>query len=145
MDIEINKRVTKYRKKNGMKQYQVAEMLGMKLSSYSQMERLGDISAERIRKLAEIFNMDVRNLLYDENFPNPGPAPVYNPEKFILLPALTNGMSYMPVHNIESALITIYRNEFKKENQKQICELFDYLRKNKHTKIDIEKIKTAKI
>ena len=100
MDIEINKRVAKYRKKCRMKQFEVAELLDMKVSTYSQMERLGDISAERIRKLAEIFNIDVKKLLYGEDYSTPEPAPIYDPEKFILLPIPTNGMSYMPVHNI---------------------------------------------
>ena len=79
------------------------------------MERLGDISAERIRKLAEIFNIDVKKLLYGENYSPPETDPVYDTENFVLLPIPTNGMSYMPVHNIESALISVYRNQFNKE------------------------------
>lgn len=133
MDIEINKRVLKYRKKSGMLQIDVAQALNMKLSTYSQMERLGDISAERIRKLADIFKIDVRVLLYGENFESTpsNSTPNFPPDGFVLLPLPQSGMSYYPVHNIESSIISIYRNELTKENQKQICKLLDSLRKNK--------------
>lgn len=144
MDIEINKRVAKYRKRAGMKQWEVAERLDMKSSTYSQMERVGDISAERIRNLAEIFNVDVKDLLYGESSRH-SPFPTVDPEKFVILPAPPNGMSYIPAHNTEASLIRIYRNDFTKENQKKICRLFDYLRKHKKTELNVEKIINTKL
>lgn len=60
---EINRRVASCRKLAGFTQQDAAEKLGMKCSTYSQMERRGNISGERLAKLAEIFNVSVTYLL----------------------------------------------------------------------------------
>ncbi len=55
----INKNVASYRKLAGLSQAQMAELLGMKCSTYSQMERIGNISAERLSRIAKIFGVEV--------------------------------------------------------------------------------------
>lgn len=65
----INQRVRKYRKELFLSQADVAGMLGMKTSTYSQMERMGNITCETLLKLAEIFKVDALKLLYGEDMP----------------------------------------------------------------------------
>ena len=61
MNLEINKRVVYYRKQKHLTQATVAERIGMKSSTYSQMERKGNITGEMIIKIAKIFEVG----LYD--------------------------------------------------------------------------------
>ena len=65
MDQKINKRITYYRKKNKLPQAEVAKMLGMKTNAYSRAEREGNIPCDMAIKLAEIFDIDVKSLLYE--------------------------------------------------------------------------------
>ncbi len=65
MQKEINKRITYYRKKQGLTQEEVAQKLGMKLNAYSRAEREGNITCEMAIKLAEIFEIDIKVLLYE--------------------------------------------------------------------------------
>ena len=53
----LNDRIAECRNKSGKNQTEVAEMLGIKCSTYSQMERKGIVSADRLFKLAEIFGV----------------------------------------------------------------------------------------
>ena len=71
MNLEVNKRIKMIRKLLGMKQSDVAEKLGKVSSTYSQCEREGKISCGMIISLAEIFNVDVRTLLYGEYIEKP--------------------------------------------------------------------------
>lgn len=63
MSESINKRVTRCRKLANLSQSQTAEKMGIKCSTYSQMERQGRISGERLLQLAEIFGVDSNYLL----------------------------------------------------------------------------------
>ena len=64
---EINTRIASIRKLREYKQSDVAQFLGLKTSTYSQMERKGNITGEMILKLAEIFNVDPMIILCGEN------------------------------------------------------------------------------
>ncbi len=66
MADKINARVTYYRKTFGYTKRQMSEMLGIKYTTYVRTEQYGNISGKLLIKLAEIFKMDVRLLLYDE-------------------------------------------------------------------------------
>ena len=131
---EINKRVTHYRKEARLTQVQVADLIGMKSSSYSQMERLGDISAERIVKLAEVFKIDVRLLLYGQETESPQEPQQPEETETVVLPKLPFGMTYIPLKNLERSIITIFRHLTAKQ-QKSVCNVLDYLRKSKKTKL----------
>ena len=63
----INQRVRKYRKDLFLNQSDVAQMLGMKTSTYSQMERWGNITCETLLKLTKLLKVDVLKLLYGED------------------------------------------------------------------------------
>ena len=62
-DKKINKIVRELRMKLGLTQADVAERLGMITTTYSQMEREGNIPAHRINQLAEIFQVEPSYLL----------------------------------------------------------------------------------
>ena len=84
MAYEINKRIKYYRTKRGISQRAVADALDLKLSSYSQCERKGQITAERLKIIAKVLQIDVINLLTDvEEIPDisePDKPPIIDPE-----------------------------------------------------------------
>ncbi len=61
---EINERIRQQRKSKHLTQTEVAEALGIKCSTYSQMERKGIITAETVLKLSELFEINSDILLY---------------------------------------------------------------------------------
>ncbi len=65
-NMDVNKRVKELRKKNRYTQEKIAEMLGMKTSTYSQMERSGKIPIHIIMQLAEIFKVEISEILYEK-------------------------------------------------------------------------------
>ena len=69
MPETINQRICFYRKKLKLTQSQVGKMLGVKTSTYSQMERRGNITCENLIKLSEILSVDTLTLLYGKNIP----------------------------------------------------------------------------
>ncbi len=62
----INERIAHYRKLADLTQTDAAEKLGIKCSTYSQMERKGNITAERLLALAEIFHVEPEDILYGD-------------------------------------------------------------------------------
>ena len=67
MDKLINQRIALYRKMANLTQTEVAEKMGMKCSTYSQMERKGSISSERLLTLSKILGVNPEMLLYDSS------------------------------------------------------------------------------
>lgn len=67
MDKLINQRIALYRKMANLTQTEVAEKMGMKCSTYSQMERKGSISSERLLALSKILGVNPEMLLYDSS------------------------------------------------------------------------------
>ena len=86
MAYEINKRIKYYRTKRGISQRAVADALDLKLSSYSQCERKGQITAERLKIIAKVLQIDVIYLLTDIeeipdiDIPDPIDPPIIDPE-----------------------------------------------------------------
>lgn len=66
MPDKINLRIKQSREKAGLKQYQVAQLLNMKNSTYSQMERSGKITSEKVIELSKILNVSIDYLLKGE-------------------------------------------------------------------------------
>lgn len=66
MPDKINLRIKESREKAGLKQYQVAQMLNMKDSTYSQMERSGKITSEKVIELSKILNVSIDYLIKGE-------------------------------------------------------------------------------
>ena len=129
MNNEINKRIAHYRKLAGFSQTQVAEMLGLKISTYSQRERVGDISAECLKKLSVILDVSAEILLFGEEkkaeaiLPKPKPEPEvkFEPEQNAepnLTPVLLDRK--------EKDIITMYRN-VRKSKKQEMYESIYYL------------------
>ncbi len=53
--------------KCGYTQEELGNLLGMKTSTYSQFERKGKVDSLMLKKLATIFDIDIKLLLYGEN------------------------------------------------------------------------------
>ncbi len=62
----VNERIVKYRNLANLTQTEIAEKLDIKCSTYSQMERQGIVSAERLFKLSEIFGVSPCQLFKGE-------------------------------------------------------------------------------
>ncbi len=69
MEETINQRIVRFRKNANLTQTNVANALGMNLSTYAQMERMGKIHSEVIIKLCNILKVDELTLLYGDNRP----------------------------------------------------------------------------
>ncbi len=67
MEESINQRIRRYRKRAALTQSQLGEMLGIKTSTYSQMERKGKITCDVLLRLAKVLNVDATVLLLGEN------------------------------------------------------------------------------
>ncbi len=63
---KINERVKKLRKQNKYSQKDIGNLLGMKTSTYSQMEREGNFNGDELVLLADFFKVDVKTFLYDD-------------------------------------------------------------------------------
>lgn len=66
VEKDINSRVRERREELGLTQKEVAELIGMKQNAYSQMEKEGNISAQRIVDLASVLKTTSQFLLYGE-------------------------------------------------------------------------------
>lgn len=115
MSESINQRIALYRKLANLTQTEAAEKLGMKCSTYSQMERKGSISAEKLIALADIFGVTPETLLYDVpargilNFTHNeslGKEKVHQPEPVIS----SDPSSYFVATHKEESIIKILRN-----------------------------------
>ena len=62
----VNERIAKYRSLSNLTQTDMAEKLNIKCSTYSQMERKGIVSAERLFQMAEIFGISPCELFNGE-------------------------------------------------------------------------------
>jgi transcriptional regulator with XRE-family HTH domain len=67
MTESINARIRRYRKAAHLTQSQLGEMLEIKTSTYSQMERNGQITCDMLLRLANVLKIDVSVLLLGEN------------------------------------------------------------------------------
>ena len=63
---ELNARIFKFRRLADFTQTDMAEKLNIKCSTYSQMERKGIISADRLFQMAKIFGVTPCHLYYGE-------------------------------------------------------------------------------
>ena len=129
MSESINQRIALYRKLANLTQTEAAEKLGMKCSTYSQMERKGSISAEKLIALADIFGVTPETLLYDTpargilNFtPNEslGKETVRQPEPVIS----SDPSSFFVATHKEESIIKILRN-LPREDYEEIIEMIN--------------------
>ena len=112
----VNERIAKYRRLANLTQTDMAEKLGIKCSTYSQMERKGIVSAERLYQMAEIFGVSPCELYNGEepcksNVPETK-NPMDNPASLIFqqsqMPKIEK--EFFTVTKKEENLIKIIRN-----------------------------------
>lgn len=130
MNETINQRVAKCRKLANLTQTDVAEKLGMKCSTYSQMERKGIISAERLSKMADIFNVSPYYLLTGEEPAVYETPPVVSTEAKHEEGVLRQEPATIPKKEIfivtkkEESLLKIIRN-FSKPNYDRVMKFVE--------------------
>ncbi len=69
MPSVINERIRLLRKQRKYSQKYVAQKMNMKISTYSQMEREGNITCDTLLALSEILEVDELTILYGEDMP----------------------------------------------------------------------------
>ena len=123
----INQRVAKCRKLADLNQAEAAEKLGMKTSTYSQMERKGKISAERLLKLAQIFNVHPNVLLYGDAYM---PFPEETQQVSVSKPVVADDNTLLAIlTNTEENIIKIYRNLSKEDRAEVKAFILDKFKK----------------
>ncbi len=65
----VNERIRNLRKQRKYSQKYVAQKMNMKVSTYSQMEREGNITCDALIELCEILDADVLSILYGKDIP----------------------------------------------------------------------------
>ena len=119
MGYTVNQRVGLYRKMANLTQTEAAERLGMKCSTYSQMERKGHISVDKLIAIAAAFGIEPSVLLRDpmeltseQSRPVEQPAAPAKPEMPIFrepVVAPTSRPAFVISRNEEN-MLTILRN-----------------------------------
>ena len=140
MDKGINERIREYRKKRKMTQEEVGEALGMKCSTYSQMERKGKITVEIARKIAEILEVDPDIIMFGEvqtpfpvgpvvptpiTFGTPGKDNPFTPPSE---PEIVGGYKYgeITLSVLEERIINLFR-DLSPKKQKEFKEFLNNL------------------
>lgn len=136
MNQTINQRIGIYRRLAGLSQAKAAEKLGMKCSTYSQMERRGKISTQMLLKLAAVFNVHPDELLYgNENIIKPNvPAEETKTMKEPLTPPIPQKNDNSPVMiltNSEENMIKIIRNLPRADRDEVLAFVEKMYKKNK--------------
>jgi len=80
MEDTINKRIRRYRRALDYTQGFVAQCIGMQVNAYSQMERSGIITCEKLLKISEVLGVDACILLYGEKIDGSPVKPSEPPE-----------------------------------------------------------------
>ncbi len=80
MANEINDRIKKYRKERKLTQAELAAKIGVKTSTYSQMEREGNIKVDMALKIAEALNVDPNLIVYGKSI-TPDEELIFSPGK----------------------------------------------------------------
>ncbi|MBO5211038.1 MAG: helix-turn-helix domain-containing protein [Clostridia bacterium] len=138
----INERIRKYRKEKKLSQGQLAAKLGIKTSTYSQMEREGNVSADMVLRIAAELGIDPNLIFYGTqatpqnstiltfHSPNKLEETLYGPQSVSKLEKEEIPKNHLPftLSNTEKNIITIYHN-LPKAQQKEIRECIDTIRK----------------
>ena len=116
MNLSVNDRIKEARKNKNYSQEQVGDFIGMKCSTYSQMERKGSISVEKALKLAEVLEADPYYIIFgkpkeeliDFSPVNPEMLAVNSPSNFIEM--IKNGEDELVLTHNEKNFIKNFRH-----------------------------------
>lgn len=125
MKSSVNERIKEMRNKRGYTQAQFAELLGLKCSTYSQMERIGTISVEMAKLIAKVLEVDPNYIIYGNKneepidfSPIPKPTLTANDPQ-IFLDKIKNGDEHLVLNVKEKNLIKNFR-ELKRSDQQEV-------------------------
>ncbi len=134
---EVNERIAQCRRLSGLTQTDIAEKLNIKCSTYSQMEREGNISANRLYKLAEIFGV-TPCYLYNGKEPCKKNIPLdftsiesSNSETVLKQPEPEFKKDVFVITKKEEKLITLIRNFSKADSDKVMAFIAELNQKDK--------------
>jgi len=128
-DMSINQRVKFYRKMRDLRQEDVAKEIGMETNAYSQMERDGKITAERLLKIADALGIPAQRLFLgetegEEPFQIPQPEnggllkqPIETPAPFKNAYSSEEEQAFEVIHNL------------KQKNKKRVFEFVNQIYK----------------
>ncbi len=124
MSNPINDRIRTTRKAKRLKQYQVAQFLGIKESTYSQMERTGNVTSDRIVQLAEIFGVTTDYLLTGKDSDELSFAPPEQTTSIVREKAFYEQDNRLELTPNEISIITILRN-FPKDVREDVINYIE--------------------
>ncbi len=129
MKSSVNERIKEMRNKRGYTQAQFAELLGLKCSTYSQMERIGTISVEMAKHISKVLEIDSDYIIYGKKYEKPidfspatKPTLIANDPQ-IFFEKIKNGDEHLVLNVQEKNLIKNFRQLKKNEQQ----ELFAFI------------------
>ena len=146
MASEVNERIKTYRKEKKLTQGELAKMIDLKTSTYSQMEREGNITVDMALKIAEVLGIDPNLIVYGKETKADGELEVstVKPTGYIL---------HTPGGVIETLYGTTTQPEDKKDEndlpfdlsntEKSIIKIYHYLPKlqQKEVRMFIDEIR----
>lgn len=106
MDKEINARIKHYRNLKKMTQEELGMALGMKCSTYSQMERRGKITVDMAKAIAKILDVDSDVIIYG----NPIDFTPIETPPLILEDSGKSNMFFSPAENKEPEITVSYKS-----------------------------------
>ena len=65
--MSISKKIKEIREDKGLKQYEIAEKLGVERTFYTRLEKRGDkLSIEQLKQIAGALGVTIKDILFDE-------------------------------------------------------------------------------
>ncbi len=134
----VNARIIRARNAAGYTQENAALALGMKKNTYARMERYGNPSPDIMIKLAELYNVDIKALLYGEKHVAPTRYDKNN------MPTTPVRISDNDKPIINNPIITLTATEtsvvggfrtLKPDQKKEIINLINTMRENNKKKL----------
>ena len=119
--MTINERIRYFRRKLKYTQADVAKMLDMKISTYSQMERKGNITCETLIKLTHILKTDALTLLYGENYEEESNV---NPQEITAEPIDLSGVQPLVADDVYEKAAVIAMRRFPHEKKQELYNFF---------------------
>ena len=131
MNLEVNKRIRKYREEKKISQEKVGRAIGMKCNAYSRMEREGNISVADALGIADALGVDPDLIIYGEiRYREPLFAPV-EPKPIIAHDPFSEESKIYTCYvedefefSIEEkAMILTFRNRLSEEDKNKVRDI----------------------
>ena len=131
----VNKRIARYRKLMDLSQAELAEKIGMKASTYSQMERCGNITTQRLLDIAKALKVDANDLLNGEGYitvtQQGNNTAIFGQQPVIPWPPIDSGKIKETHKTVEEPDFVLTKHE------ETVIELYRYISQSDRDDIDI--------